>query len=79
MEGSKYHTLQDIQNAFKDTKNAACISVSGHAVTGRKDELKSWYKALEVSKDIKQAVDKVKRETFFRTKILSNTLEVRRD
>ena len=69
--GIKYHTLQDIQNAFKDTKNAACISVSGHAVTGRKDELKSWYKALEVSKDIKQAVDKVKRETFLGQKYLA--------
>ncbi len=62
--GIKYRTLTDIQNALKDANNAQCISVSGSAVSGPRDDYKNWYKALQVSNDIKQAVYRVKKETF---------------
>ena len=62
--GMKYHTLTDIQNAFKDANNTRCISVSGYAVNGPEDEVKNWYKALRVSNDIKQAVHSVRKEAL---------------
>ncbi|CAL6332744.1 unnamed protein product [Bathycoccus prasinos] len=44
--------------------NTRCISVSGYAASVIKAELKNWQKALQVSKEIKQTVHRVQKESF---------------